>query len=86
MTRSDAVTADEARLALKPAVKEADAWSFAGNDFREAKESFEREFLARKLAETEWNVTRTAELIGMERSHLHRKIKAYGLEKGKAAG
>jgi two-component system, NtrC family, nitrogen regulation response regulator NtrX len=47
---------------------------------REARERFEREFILRRLGETHWNITRAAERLGLERSNLHRKIKAYGIE------
>ena len=50
------------------------------NTFRTAKEEFEKEYLIQKLAENDWNVSRTAEAIEIERSNLHRKIKAYGIE------
>jgi two-component system nitrogen regulation response regulator NtrX len=49
-------------------------------DFKEARESFEREFIRSKLQENDWNVSKTAEEIGLERSNLHRKIKQYGIE------
>jgi len=39
----------------------------------------ERDFILRKLEENRWNVSRTAAAIGLERSHLHRKIKALGI-------
>jgi len=48
-------------------------------DFREAKALFEREYFEKKLAEHQGNVKRTAQAIGIERRHLHRKIKALGL-------
>lgn len=48
--------------------------------FREAKEEFEKEFLLQKLEEHDWNVSRTAEAIELERSNLHRKIKSFGIE------
>ena len=54
-------------------------------DFREARERFERQFLGRRLEKNAWNISRTAEQVGLERSNLHRKIKALGLrppEKG----
>jgi two-component system nitrogen regulation response regulator NtrX len=47
---------------------------------REARERFEREFILRRLKEGNWNITRTAERLGIERSNLHRKIKAYRIE------
>jgi len=50
------------------------------NTFRTAKEEFEKEFLIQKLEENDWNVSRTAEAVEIERSNLHRKIKTYGIE------
>ncbi len=47
--------------------------------FRTAKEEFEKLFLLQKLEEHDWNISRTAEAIEIERSNLHRKIKAYGI-------
>ncbi len=47
---------------------------------REAREEFEREFLIQKLDENDWNISRTAEIIELERSNLHRKIKSYGID------
>ncbi len=51
--------------------------------FREARALFEKQFLRRKLSECQGNVSLLAEKIGLERSHLYRKLKAYGLEPGK---
>jgi two-component system nitrogen regulation response regulator NtrX len=47
---------------------------------REARDRFEREYILRRLAEAHWNITRTAERLGIERSNLHRKVKTYGIE------
>jgi two-component system nitrogen regulation response regulator NtrX len=47
---------------------------------REARERFEREYILRRLGETHWNITRTAERLGIERSNLHRKMKAFRIE------
>ncbi len=47
---------------------------------REAREQFERQYIMRRLGETHWNITRTAERLGIERSNLHRKMKAYGID------
>ncbi len=51
--------------------------------YREARVQFEKSFIARKLREYKGNVSQTAEAIGLERSNLHKKIKAYGLDKGR---
>ncbi|MNL59938.1 Bacterial regulatory protein, Fis family [compost metagenome] len=48
--------------------------------FREARAQFERDYLLRKISENSGNISRTAEVIGLERSYLHRKIKAYGID------
>jgi two-component system nitrogen regulation response regulator NtrX len=50
------------------------------DSYREAKEIFEKHFLLDKLKKNNWNISRTAEEIGLERSNLHRKIKSYGIE------
>jgi two-component system, NtrC family, nitrogen regulation response regulator NtrX len=52
---------------------------FNGMNFKDAKKEFEREFLKRKFLENKGNVSHTAEQIGMERSHLHKKMKALGI-------
>jgi two-component system nitrogen regulation response regulator NtrX len=48
--------------------------------FREARALFEKQFLRRKLEECRGNVSLLAEKIGLERSHLYRKLRSYGLE------
>jgi len=47
---------------------------------KEARSSFEREYLVRKLKENDGNVSKTADTIGVERSNLHRKIKSLDIE------
>ncbi len=47
---------------------------------REARENFEKEFILKKLQENNWNVSKTAEEMEIERSNLHRKIKSLGIE------
>jgi len=46
---------------------------------RDARERFETWYIRRKLTENGGNVTRTAEALGLERSHLHRKLRALGI-------
>ncbi len=45
----------------------------------EVREAVEREYIVKKLEETNGNVTRTAELLGLERSNLYRKMKTLGI-------
>ncbi len=46
---------------------------------QEVREAAEREYILKKLDETSGNVTRTAELLGLERSNLYRKMKTLGI-------
>jgi two-component system nitrogen regulation response regulator NtrX len=53
---------------------------------REARDNFERAFILAELRVHDWNMTRTAERLGIERSHLYRKLKAYGIVPPKGSG
>ncbi len=50
-----------------------------GLPLREAREMFEREYLQAQISRFGGNISRTAEFVGMERSALHRKLKALGI-------
>jgi two-component system nitrogen regulation response regulator NtrX len=45
----------------------------------DARSAYEREFILRKLQENRWNMTQTASALGLERSHLYRKMKSLGI-------
>jgi two-component system, NtrC family, nitrogen regulation response regulator NtrX len=46
---------------------------------QDVREAAERDYILKKLEEAKGNVTRTSELLGLERSHLYRKMKALGI-------
>jgi two-component system, NtrC family, nitrogen regulation response regulator NtrX len=50
-----------------------------GLPLREAREVFERDYLIAQISRFSGNISRTAEFVGMERSALHRKLKALGV-------
>ncbi len=52
----------------------------AYDSLRDARNAFEKEYIVRKLREYHWNISRTAEDLKIERSHLHRKIKLLDVE------
>jgi two-component system nitrogen regulation response regulator NtrX len=54
--------------------------SLMSGSYKEAKTNFEKAFITKKLKEFRGNISQTAEAIGIERSNLHKKIKAYGLD------
>ena len=54
----------------------------AGSEFstlHQARDAYERDYILKKLDENHGNVSRTAEMLGLERSHLYRKMKALGI-------
>ena len=53
--------------------------SYAELSFKAARARFEREFIRARLAEHNWNVTQTAEAIDMDRTSLHKKMKALNM-------
>jgi two-component system nitrogen regulation response regulator NtrX len=57
----------------------ATASAIMGSPLREARESFEREYLRVQIRRFSGNISRTATFIGMERSALHRKLKLLGI-------
>jgi len=58
---------------------DADGEETETDTFHDAREAFERVYLLQHLHKHDWNISRTSADIGMERSQLHRKIKAFGL-------
>jgi two-component system nitrogen regulation response regulator NtrX len=46
---------------------------------QQAREAYERDYILKKIDECHGNVSRTAEALGLERSHLYRKMKALGI-------
>ncbi|MGQ0558898.1 MAG: nitrogen assimilation response regulator NtrX [Sphingosinicella sp.] len=65
---------DQAQLTPSEAVR-----AIMGTPLREARETFEREYLRVQIRRFSGNISRTASFIGMERSALHRKLKALGI-------
>jgi two-component system nitrogen regulation response regulator NtrX len=72
---------EQASLNPSEAVK-----AIMGTPLREARETFEREYLKVQIRRFSGNISRTATFIGMERSALHRKLKALGIADTKGEG
>lgn len=51
-----------------------------GRPLKDAKSEFEREYIIQALKDNEWNISKTAQELGIERSYLHRRIKSFGIE------
>ena len=79
MSPRDVIAADDLPVPLR--AKESIPAPVDGRErsLREARDQFERAYIMAELRAHDWNMTRTAERLGIERSHLYRKIKAYGI-------
>ena len=67
---------------MKPSQATMDDIIDESNSFQEFKEKAERAFILKQLNENNWNISKTAELLDIQRSHLYNKMKKYGIEKG----
>jgi two-component system, NtrC family, nitrogen regulation response regulator NtrX len=56
------------------------AASFRFPSFKEATDAYHREFILKKLEEADGNVSRAADLMGVDRSHLYRRMRALGIQ------
>jgi two-component system nitrogen regulation response regulator NtrX len=75
LTRGDLLEAD----AVPVEIRIARSTPARGGNLREAKESAEREHILKALDESKWNVSSAARVLGMERTNLHKRIRALGL-------
>jgi two-component system nitrogen regulation response regulator NtrX len=72
---------DEALSARSPDQKSSSMDGTVKNlNLKDARQEFEKEFILKTLKENDWNISKTAQILGVERSHLHRKIKSFGIE------
>ncbi len=64
-----------------PAANELDPRRFLALTLRDFRDEIEKEFLKLKLREYEWNISRTAQALGIERTNLHKRLRALGIER-----
>jgi two-component system nitrogen regulation response regulator NtrX len=81
MAPGDTITPDDLPVLLRGELARTAATLFERDlgPLRDAREYFERRYIEQKLQECEGNVSRTAQVLGLERSHLYRKLRAYGI-------
>jgi two-component system nitrogen regulation response regulator NtrX len=81
LTPSDVLTAESIPLEirLKPD-------SIAKSVLQETRETAERERLLEALEQTDWNVSAAARILNVERTNLHKRIRALGLSKKPGSG
>jgi len=79
MTQGDTIKEENIPLFMSGTATEMDDLLKIAS-LKEARMAFERRFIERKLAQCGYNISKTADLIGLERSNLHRKIKGLGID------
>ncbi len=89
MTPKKTIRPEDVRMFLGPVVEQPTTElkiiaDYQPLNFKEARKQFEHDYLKSRLMENKGNISRTAQQIGMERSHLHKKVKALaiGLDAG----
>lgn len=75
MTPSDTITAKNLLI-----VEQSSQDYLSYKTMKEARDAFEKDFIIKRLEENNWNISKTAEILQMERSNLHKKIKAYNIK------
>jgi two-component system nitrogen regulation response regulator NtrX len=75
MTPSDTITAKNLLI-----VEQSSQDYLSYKTMKEARDAFEKDFIIKRLEEHNWNISKTAEILQMERSNLHKKIKAYNIK------
>lgn len=82
MVRKSSIGPDEIPLGIRGETVQAKGAHYTG-DLKAARREFEGDYILQKLRENDWNISRTAKVLDIERSNLHRKIKALGLDEKK---
>lgn len=83
MCREQTVTAAHIKMFLNPNSPPSPSTNgkslspFLAEDYKTAKKLFEKEYLQQKLLDNDNNISKTAEQVGLERSHLHKKLKSF---------
>jgi two-component system nitrogen regulation response regulator NtrX len=70
---------DARHIPLNTVRRQSDRLPDRFGSLQEFREAAERDYIIKKLEEANGNVTRTAELLGLERSNLYRKMKTLGI-------
>ena len=79
MVGGDTITAQDLGFLGRDGVPEAPAQQGPVQPLSEARDKFEKEYILQTLAAQQGNMSRTAEVLGVERSNLYKKLRAFGI-------
>ena len=82
MIAHDEITKDDIRSMLPNSEHKHDDLIDTSDSFQEFKEKAEKAFIEKQLELNSWNISKTAEVLDIQRSHLYNKMKKYNIEKG----
>ncbi len=75
----DTITAQDLGFLGRDGVQEAAAAQGPVQPLSEARDRFEKDYILQTLAAQQGNMSRTAEVLGVERSNLYKKLRAFGI-------
>ncbi|MCX8000704.1 MAG: sigma-54-dependent Fis family transcriptional regulator, partial [Leptospiraceae bacterium] len=78
MTIGDTIKAKDVKEALQGFKKAEEI--FEQGELKRAKEEFERQYIIKTLQLNDWNVSKTSKILGVERTHLYRKMKTLNIQ------
>jgi DNA-binding NtrC family response regulator len=81
MVPKEEITANDISHLLPNSKAKGNDFLNVSNSFQEFKEITERAFILKQLELNNWNISKTAELLDIQRSHLYNKMKKYNIEK-----
>jgi DNA-binding NtrC family response regulator len=76
------INREDIEILFSPGQASMDEIIEGSNSFQEFKEKAERAFILKQLNANNWNISKTSEILDIQRSHLYNKMKKYGIEKG----
>lgn len=82
MAQSVNITEKEINTFIPASGSQVDDILSVSNSFQEFKEKAEKAFILKQLHANGWNISKTADILGIQRSHLYNKLKKYEIEKG----
>ena len=81
MVPKESISSDDISSLLPNSKSKNDDFFDVSNSFQEFKDVTERAFIIKQLELNNWNISKTAEILDIQRSHLYNKIKKYDIEK-----
>ncbi|MBN2570559.1 MAG: sigma-54-dependent Fis family transcriptional regulator [Ignavibacteriales bacterium] len=81
MIPSEEIQEEDINELLPQSKSELDEIINKSNTFQEFKEKAEKSFIIKQLEANNWNISKTADILGIQRSHLYNKMKKYGIDK-----